>query len=169
MTEPIENYYTAKPVTREREFDTWFRSDDRSNQKNQRFLFYPHLHGDTRQEENRDDSKPVMSGVLNDDLNGDVQRKSLLIKNAFIQGPIWFNRLIPALEIGPAALKVALLLYYKKSLIKSNTVNLSKDEKQSMGLDRSSVKRSLDELERIGLVRLERRNGASTRITLLDW
>ncbi len=65
------------------------------------------------------------------------------------------------------ALHVALALWYQASVTRSWSVKLNTDRLRELGLDRHATSRGLRELEKAGLVKVERRAGRKPLVTMV--
>lgn len=68
-----------------------------------------------------------------------------------------------------ATLRLVLLLYRKKTELNSDTFSIPKKDRESYGLDRSSVSRSLAKLKALGLVQVFKAPGSSSVVTLIGF
>jgi hypothetical protein len=68
---------------------------------------------------------------------------------------------------GRATLVVALLIYRRTKVCKSQTVTLPGEELAAVGIDRKEKSRAMARLGAAGFVRLEKVGGRSTRVALL--
>jgi hypothetical protein len=77
----------------------------------------------------------------------------------------WLARVRPV--VGSADRLIVLMLLYRKCIMKkSNTVSLSNRDLEAMGISRRTKFRALAELEAVGALTVEARNGRSVRVTL---
>lgn len=83
----------------------------------------------------------------------------------FIRGPLPLDWLDRAAALPGRAFHVGVWLFYLKGVKRTSTVRLSGAK---FGLTRWTVQRGLHELERAGLVTVERSIGKAPLVTLLD-
>lgn len=88
----------------------------------------------------------------------------------FIRGPIPLDWIIQAKSIPRCnALVVGLVLFYLAGLKKERTgLVLTVKRCEPFGLQRKSVQRGLADLEKLGLVRVDRQNGRSPRVDIIS-
>jgi hypothetical protein len=88
-------------------------------------------------------------------------------KNKFVKVPFeWMDRLNRARHA--STFKVALALLHRRWKTSSNTVLLQNTGLGFAGVSRRQKWRALAELERLGLIAIERRVRKSPRVTVLD-
>ena len=86
----------------------------------------------------------------------------------FLKGPIpgtWLSR---AAALTGRSLHVALAVWYLAGLKRSRQVTLGRKTLRMFGVQPDASRRGLVELERAGLVCVERSSGCSPRVTLLE-
>lgn len=86
----------------------------------------------------------------------------------FLKGPTpmeWLER--AAVQPGKT-LEVAVVLWFRAGIRRSATVELCSADVRRMGMSRQAQYRALGSLESAALVRVERRQGRPTLVTLLD-
>ena len=96
------------------------------------------------------------------------QVKMPAISDRFLKGPIPWNWIIRASQLPGNALAVGLCLWRLKGATKRTDIVLSNSEVEPFGLDRSAKSRALTELERAGLIKLQRKPGRWATVTLLE-
>lgn len=89
-------------------------------------------------------------------------------QDRFVAGPIpvpWLSRVI---EMGtPSALEAGLALFYLRGLNRSDTFRVEPERFRELGIGDTARHRGLRELERLGLVRIDRSPGSAPEATLL--
>ena len=86
----------------------------------------------------------------------------------FLKGPVPLDWICAACGLPGKALNAALCLRYLQGLTRSDTVTAGNRVRGRFGLSRQAWYDALKRLEQAGLVRLERKQGRSARITLID-
>ncbi|MDB3945439.1 hypothetical protein N9444_05970 [Gammaproteobacteria bacterium] len=86
----------------------------------------------------------------------------------FLKGPAPLLWLAQAARCGGKALHVAIILWYRAGLQKSETIKVPGGTAKLFGLDRHAKTRGLKALEQAGLVSITRRQGCSPQVTLLE-
>jgi len=91
------------------------------------------------------------------------------MKGRFVKGPIPWTWLSKAAHLPRAALVVALAIWFLRGLTKAGKggIKLRPSLLNELGLDRKAGYRGLKALETAGLVSVERRRGASPKVTVL--
>jgi hypothetical protein len=85
----------------------------------------------------------------------------------FLRGPIPVPWLVSASGLPGKALHVGILIWYLSGLSKSKPVTLARQAVEQFSLARTTAWRGLRELERAGLVVVERRGMRAPRVSLL--
>jgi len=96
-------------------------------------------------------------------------QKSLVQKKSGLRCTISFGVIDSIITEDHATLQLVLLLYRKRTELNSYIFTISKKDRESYGLNRSSVSRSLSRLEAIGLVKLIKEPGSSTVVQLVGF
>jgi hypothetical protein len=96
-----------------------------------------------------------------------VKIKPVRNTNRFLKGPIPWDWIIRASELPGKALLLGLCLWRLKGATRSDTVALSNTELEPFGIDRAAKSRGLSALERAGLIKVDRKPGRWSNITLL--
>ena len=86
----------------------------------------------------------------------------------FLKGPIPLEWLQRAAQLPGKSLHVAIALWQRAGMKKSNGLKLSNKILDGMGVDRYAKRRALKALEGAGLVSVERHHGKNPIVTLLD-
>lgn len=86
----------------------------------------------------------------------------------FIKGPLPVATIAAATRKSPAALQAALALFFLHGLTGKKRFKAEPARFDELGISRKSRQRGLQALEEIGLITLERRNGCSLEVVLLD-
>jgi len=86
----------------------------------------------------------------------------------FIKGPLPVATLATATQKSPAALQAALVLFFLHGLTGKRRFKAEPARFDELGISRKSRQRGLQALQEIGLITLERRNGCSLEVVLLD-
>lgn len=94
-----------------------------------------------------------------------AQRRS---RGPFLRGPIPWSWLVAAGQLKGHALQVGLVLWFEAGCRSSRTVRLRHSLAAQFGCHRDTVLRAVRELERAGLVNVQRKPGRSLQVTLLD-
>ena len=92
---------------------------------------------------------------------------SHLFEDKFIAGPIDVSWVCQASRLGVKALLVGLALWHIKGLRKADTFIVSNLMLQDWGIQPDAKSRALRELEKAGLIRVERRGKRSPQVTLV--
>lgn len=87
--------------------------------------------------------------------------------NHFLKGPIPLNWLARAALLPGRGLHAAIVLHHLGALERSDRVIASKKFFELFGMDRSAKNRALNDLERAGLISVERGTGKAHRVTIL--
>jgi len=87
----------------------------------------------------------------------------------FVKGPIPLPWLIGALTQTPSAVKCALALFYQRGLSRSDSFKIEPARFRELGVDDTSRRRGLKELEGIGLIRLRRETSKSPVVCILPY
>jgi hypothetical protein len=97
------------------------------------------------------------------------QVKSKLARNGnqFLKGPIPWNWIIRASGLPGQALLLGLCLWRLKGATRRDTIALSNAELVPFGIDRSAKSRAVAVLETAGLIKVDRKPGRWSNITLL--
>ena len=90
------------------------------------------------------------------------------VSGFFLKGPVPLAWLACAAGLRGRALAVGVLVWFMVGIRRANVVTIPAPRLAEFGLDRFAFYRGLAALERRGLVRVERRRGATARITLVD-
>jgi hypothetical protein len=93
---------------------------------------------------------------------------AMSVTRRFLKGPIPWNWVIRASQLPGNALAVGLCLWRLKGATKRTDIELGNSEVEPFGIDRSGKSRALAELERAGLIKLQRKPGRWATITLLE-
>ena len=86
----------------------------------------------------------------------------------FLKGPIPWNWLKKASQQSGKALHVAIAIWFLAGIERNRTVNLPNRVVTALGVSRFAKGRALKELERAGLVTVERTEGCNPRIKILE-
>jgi hypothetical protein len=86
----------------------------------------------------------------------------------FLKGPVPWPWIEVAARLPGKALAVGLVLWRLHGAVKSKTVSLSNGEVEALGVDRNAKSRALRDLERAGLITVERQPGCSPRVTIVS-
>ena len=86
----------------------------------------------------------------------------------FLKGPIPWNWLQKASMLPGKSLHVGMALWQRSGIQKSRTVKLSNVAMEDVGVDRFAKRRALKALEEAGLISVERGQGRSPIVTLLN-
>ena len=86
----------------------------------------------------------------------------------FIKGPLPAATIAAATRKSPAALQAALVLFFLHGLTGKMRFKAEPARFDELGVSRKSRQRGLKALEEIGLIAIDRRNGSSLEVTLLD-
>jgi len=89
------------------------------------------------------------------------------IGDKFIAGPIYVSWVSRAARLGVKALLVGLALWYLRGLRRSNSFIVSNLTMREWGVQPDAKARALRALERVGLIRVERRGKRSPQVTLV--
>lgn len=73
-----------------------------------------------------------------------------------------------ACKLHGKAIHVALAIWLLSSLSKSQSIRLAQKQLETFGVSRYSAYRALRQLERAGLITVERKNGRAPRVTIAD-
>jgi hypothetical protein len=87
--------------------------------------------------------------------------------NSFLKGPVPWPWIVTAATLPGKALLVGLCLWRLAGAMKTFTVVLGNADLASLHVDRASKSRALSELERVGLVKIQRQLGRFPRVTLI--
>ena len=87
----------------------------------------------------------------------------------FLKGPIPWQWLERAAQLPGKTLHVAITLWQRAGMGKSNRLKLSTKVLDGMGVDRYAKRRALTALEGAGLVSVERHHGKNPIVTLLEF
>lgn len=87
-------------------------------------------------------------------------------KSWFLRGPIPGEWLSMAAELPGKALHVGMAIWYLKGLTKRDSVKVTSKTRKKFSLRRDAYLRGLEQLEKAGLVRVERKPGACAEIIL---
>ncbi len=86
----------------------------------------------------------------------------------FLKGPIPWNWLQKASMLPGKSLHVGIGLWKRSGMQKSRTVKLSNVAMEDIGVDRFAKRRALEALEKAGLISVQRGQGRSPIVTLLN-
>lgn len=86
----------------------------------------------------------------------------------FIRGPLPIATIAAATRKSPAALQAALVLFFLHGMTGRRQFKAEPARFDELGMSRKSRQRGLQALEEIGLIAVDRRNGSSLEVTLLD-
>jgi hypothetical protein len=86
----------------------------------------------------------------------------------FLKGPVPWPWIEVAAKLPGKALAVGIALWRLAGAVKSKTIRLSNAEVSELGCDRNAKSRALRDLERAGLITVERQPGCSPRVTLVS-
>jgi DNA-binding transcriptional ArsR family regulator len=89
------------------------------------------------------------------------------IRNKFIAGPIDVSWVCQASRLGIKALLVGLALWHLKGLRRDDSFLVSNLMLQEWGIQPDAKRRALRELEKAGLITVERQGKRSPRVTLV--
>jgi hypothetical protein len=85
----------------------------------------------------------------------------------FLRGPIQWDWLSGAARLPGKALQVGLAIWHLAGLKNAMTIELSRVPLESLGVTRQAGYRGLKALENAGLIKVGRRSGRKTRVTIL--
>ena len=94
-------------------------------------------------------------------------RRGSPIRGKFIAGPIDVSWVCQASHLGVKSLLVGLALWHIKGLRKADAFIVSNLMVQEWGVQPDAKRRALRALEKVGLIRIERRGKRSPRVTLV--
>ena len=86
--------------------------------------------------------------------------------NRFIKGPIPLKWIIAASKLSGKTLHISMVLWFLKGVNKNYTVKLSGKLIRSFGVSRSTLYRGLNNLEKAGLITVQRKMGQSPMVTI---
>jgi hypothetical protein len=86
----------------------------------------------------------------------------------FLKGPVPLPWLIKASQCSGKTFVVAIVIWFRSGLSKSNQVNLTSKVLKQFGIDRSAKSRAIHHLEDAELITVERKSGKNPVITILD-
>jgi hypothetical protein len=86
----------------------------------------------------------------------------------FLKGPIPWRWIITAARLPGKSLHIGIGLWFLAGVTRSRTVKLSNMLLKLLGVTRFSKARGLLELERAGLIRIDRRQGKNPLVTILN-
>ena len=89
-------------------------------------------------------------------------------KGRFLKGPIPLDWLQTAADCRGKAMVVAMLLWYRRGVTGSLEVNVGRELRRKFSVSPSTFRRALADLERRGLLTVQRGVGRSPCITILD-
>ena len=87
--------------------------------------------------------------------------------NRFLKGPIPWDWIIRASRLPGQALTLGLCLWRLKGVTRKEAVALSNSELEPFGIDRAAKSRGLCALEKAGLIKVDRKAGRWSNITIL--
>jgi len=90
------------------------------------------------------------------------------LKEPFLKGPIpwaWIDR---AGRLPGQALKVGLVLWQKAGYTGKGTIRICLARMRSLGLSEASARRGIKNLEKAGLIKIQRKPGRGLLVTLLN-
>jgi hypothetical protein len=102
------------------------------------------------------------------ELSPNRKRRPRKSRGRFIKGPIPWGWITTAATLPGKSLHIALGLWYVTGLKKSRSVVLSRSVLQHLGLGARATRNGLRRLEMAGLIEVDRSNGRSPRVTVLD-
>ena len=111
---------------------------------------------------NRDSNHFVGSGS-----EPSKQYSTANISGYFVKGPIPLDWLEQAARLPGKALATGLAVWFVVGLTGSNTVKLKRKTLNRFGIARQAFYRALEQLERAGLIAVERKLGQSPKITTI--
>jgi hypothetical protein len=85
----------------------------------------------------------------------------------FLRGPILMRDIATAARLPGQALAAYLAVHHRAALTRSTAVTLPRGLMAELGVTRDARARALHHLENSGLVRVERRSGRASRISLI--
>ena len=88
--------------------------------------------------------------------------------NRFLKGPIPLNWLIKAAPLNGKALEIGVVIWHLKGLKRKNTVKLNGKLLREFKISRSTLYRGLDQMEKAGLISIQRQIGRSPMVTILN-
>ena len=94
-------------------------------------------------------------------------RRTSPIRGKFIAGPVDVKWVCRASRLGVKTLLVGLVLWHLKGLRKADTFVVSNLMVRDWGIEPDAKRRALRKLEKIGLIRIERRGKRSPQVTLV--
>jgi DNA-binding transcriptional ArsR family regulator len=118
------------------------------------------------------DSSSQRFAATGEVVEGDVSTLEQLADNLlgssglFLKGPVPWPWIVAAAALPGKALLVGLCLWRLSGAMKSRTVGLGNADLMHVGIDRAAKSRALSELERAGLVEVERKPGRFPSVTL---
>ena len=95
------------------------------------------------------------------------QRPPRKVRGRFLRGPVPLNWLAEAAKLPGKTLHVGVLLWFRAGLTRNVTVHLTGTVARTFGLDRYAKSRALRQLERKGLITVDRRVGRNPVVTIL--
>jgi hypothetical protein len=97
--------------------------------------------------------------------SADTERR---MAGRFIKGPLPIATIAAASEKSPAALQATLVLFFLHGMTGRRRFKAEPARFDELGISRKSRQRGLQALEEIGLITIDRRNGCSLEVVLLD-
>lgn len=94
-------------------------------------------------------------------------RRSSPVRGKFIAGPVDVSWICKASKLGVKALLVGLALWHLRGLRKADTFIVSNLMLREWGVQPDAKTRALRKLEKVGLIRIERRGKRSPQVTLV--
>jgi len=95
------------------------------------------------------------------------QRKQIRIHQRFIKGPIPVPWMAEAFALTPSAAKCALALYYQLGLSGSDEFKIEPARFRELAIDDTARRRGLRDLEKAGLIRLQKQTSKSPTIKMI--
>lgn len=86
----------------------------------------------------------------------------------FLKGPISWDWICRAARLRGRSLHVAMGIWHLAGITRGRTMKLSQKVLRELGLNRNAAYRGLAELEKDGLVRVRRRTGQNSEVTIID-
>lgn len=124
--------------------------------------------------------KPNLDGVANviDGRTGSVltpgiyeqrqrMRQKARIRKRFIKGPIPVPWMAKAFSLTPSAEKCAVALCYQRGLYRKDEFKIEPARFRELGIDETARRRGLNELERAGLISLQKRASKTPVVKLI--
>jgi hypothetical protein len=89
-------------------------------------------------------------------------------KPRFLKGPVPWPWLLQAMKLPGKALAIGLMLWFRRGLTGRRTVHFCLGRAAADGIPTTTARRAMRELERAGLVTIERRPGRGLDVTIHD-